>query len=580
MFQYKRRDTIPVRVGGVEIGGNNPIRVQSMANTDTNDIASSVAQAMRIETAGGEIVRFTAQGVKEALNLGLIREELRARSSSVPLVADIHFNPQAAFTAAEKVEKVRINPGNFVDRVHTQKHFDYTEEEYQLEIEKIKEKLYPLLDICKKNSTAIRIGVNHGSLSDRILSRYGDTSYGMVESCMEFLRLCVAYDFFSIVISVKASNTMIMVETVRLLVATMEKENMKFPLHLGVTEAGDGEDGRVKSALGIGALLQDGIGDTIRVSLSEAPENEIPVAKKLVEYVTATAPLRRDGLTPLATSSASFDPYSYHKRDSLKFNGIGGVPVVVASSQDEKSDYYFSLKDNVLKQNTSDVASGDLNVKFFHVGEYERFKSEYTSYPADTVLVLDPFRCQDSQDGINGQREFFHRLMNDDIKIPVIIRRRYDDVDLEDLQIKAAADLGQFFIDGFGDGVWVDAPNLPQSEVTSLMFSILQGARVRFSKTEYISCPGCGRTLYDLEATIARIKKRTSHLKGLKIGVMGCIVNGPGEMADADYGYVGSARGMVNLYKGQNCIEKLIPEADAVERLVQLIKDNGDWRDA
>ena len=322
MFQYKRRDTIPVRVGGVEIGGNNPIRVQSMANTDTNDIESSVAQAMRIEAAGGEIVRFTAQGVKEALNLGLIREGLRSNSSSVPLVADIHFNPQAAFTAAEKVEKVRVNPGNFVDRVHTQKHFDYTEEEYQLEIEKIKEKLYPLLDICKKNSTAIRIGVNHGSLSDRILSRYGDTSYGMVESCMEFLRLCVAYDFFSIVISVKASNTMIMVETVRLLVATMEKENMKFPLHLGVTEAGDGEDGRVKSALGIGALLQDGIGDTIRVSLSEAPENEIPVAKKLVEYVTATAPLRRDGLTPLSTFSASFDPYSYHKRDSFKFNGI------------------------------------------------------------------------------------------------------------------------------------------------------------------------------------------------------------------------------------------------------------------
>lgn len=580
MFQYKRRDTIPVRVGEVEIGGNNPIRVQSMANTDTNDIASSVAQAMRIEAAGGEIVRFTAQGVKEALNLGLIREELRARSSSVPLVADIHFNPQAAFTAAEKVEKVRINPGNFVDRVHTQKHFDYTDEEYQLEIEKIKEKLYPLLDICKRNSTAIRIGVNHGSLSDRILSRYGDTSYGMVESCMEFLRLCVAYDFFSIVISVKASNTMIMVETVRLLDATMEKENMKFPLHLGVTEAGDGEDGRVKSALGIGALLQDGIGDTIRVSLSEAPEHEIPVAKKLVEYVTATAPLRRDGLTPLSTFSASFDPYSYHKRDSLKFNGIGGLPVVVASLQDEKSDYYFSSKDDVLKRNTSDVATGDLNVKFFHIGEYERFKSEYAFYSSDTVLVLDPFICKDSQDGINGQREFFHRLMNDGIKIPVIIRRRYDDVELEDLQIKAAADFGQFFIDGLGDGIWVDAPNFQQSEVTSLMFTILQGARVRFSKTEYISCPGCGRTLYDLEATIARIKKRTSHLKGLKIGVMGCIVNGPGEMADADYGYVGSARGMVNLYKGQTCIEKLIPEAEAVERLVQLIKDNGDWRDA
>lgn len=577
MFQYKRRKTISVNVGGVEIGGANPIRVQSMANTDTNDIEPSVAQARRIENAGGEIVRFTAQGVKEASNLGLIRDALRRQGSLVPLVADIHFNPQAAFVAAEKVEKVRINPGNFVDRVHTQKHFDYTEEEYQMEIEKIKEKLYPLLDICKKNSTAIRIGVNHGSLSDRILSRYGDTSHGMVESCMEFLRLCVAYDFHSIVISVKASNTVIMVETVRLLVAAMEKENMMFPLHLGVTEAGDGEDGRVKSALGIGALLQDGIGDTIRVSLSEAPENEIPVARKLVDYVSSTAPLRRDGLSPINAYSSSFSPFSYHKRESVKVHGIGGgaAPVVVASEKDEKADYYYCNGSLVSYLSPS----GEVSLYSAHIGEYDKFKCDYASLPAETVLVLDSFGYP-QQDGINGQREFFHRLLNDGIKIPVIIRRRYDDKDLEDLQIKSAADFGQFFIDGFGDGIWIEAPNFSQQEITSLMFTILQGARVRFSKTEFISCPGCGRTLYDLESTIARIKGRTSHLKGLKIGIMGCIVNGPGEMADADYGYVGSARGKVNLYKGQTCVEKLIPEEEAVERLVQLIKDHGDWRDA
>lgn len=569
LFIYQRRETIAVKVGNTEIGGNNPIRIQSMANTDTNDTEASVQQALRIEQVGGELVRFTAQGIKEATNLEMIRKELRSRGAKAPLVADIHFNPQAAFVAAKVVEKVRINPGNFVDRVHTFKRFDYTDEEYQLEIEKIKEKLYPLLDICKENHTAIRIGVNHGSLSDRILSRYGDTPQGMVESCMEFLRLCVAYDFYNIVISIKASNTVIMVQTVRLLVDTMNKAGMKFPLHLGVTEAGNGEDGRVKSALGIGALLQDGIGDTIRVSLSEAPENEIPVAKKLVDYVTKTAVLR-SGSGVVSKDSGLVNPFSYKRRESFAVDKIGNgqVPVVVFDS--------MTKVDTLCPDYEKDNLFSSYKVVCASISSYEQIKSQLDT---QTIVVLDSDGYPSSQDGIGGQREFIHRMMIDGLKNPVILRRRYMDDNLEDVQIKAGADLGQFFIDGLADGVWIEAPNILPTQVVSLMFAILQGSRARVSKTEYISCPSCGRTLYDLESTLAKIKERTSHLKSLKIGVMGCIVNGPGEMADADYGYVGSAKGMVNLYKGQTCLEKLIPQEEAVDRLIQLIKDNGDWQD-
>ncbi|MCQ2208869.1 MAG: (E)-4-hydroxy-3-methylbut-2-enyl-diphosphate synthase [Paludibacteraceae bacterium] len=569
LFIYQRRETIAVKVGNTEIGGNNPIRIQSMANTDTNDTEASVQQALRIEQVGGELVRFTAQGIKEATNLEMIRKELRSRGAKAPLVADIHFNPQAAFVAAKVVEKVRINPGNFVDRVHTFKRFDYTDEEYQLEIEKIKEKLYPLLDICKENHTAIRIGVNHGSLSDRILSRYGDTPQGMVESCMEFLRLCVAYDFYNIVISIKASNTVIMVQTVRLLVDTMNKAGMKFPLHLGVTEAGNGEDGRVKSALGIGALLQDGIGDTIRVSLSEAPENEIPVAKKLVDYVTKTA-VHRSGSGVVSKDSGLVNPFSYKRRESFAVDKIGNgqVPVVVSDS--------MTKVDTLCPDYEKDNLFSSYKVVCASISSYEQIKSQLDT---QTIVVLDSDGYPSSQDGIGGQREFFHRMMLDGLKNPVILRRRYMDDNLEDVQIKAGADLGQFFIDGLADGVWIEAPNILPTQVVSLMFAILQGSRARVSKTEYISCPSCGRTLYDLESTLAKIKERTSHLRGLKIGVMGCVVNGPGEMADADYGYVGSAKGMVNLYKGQTCLEKLIPQEEAVDRLIQLIKDNGDWQD-
>ncbi len=592
LFLYNRRNTIPVEVGRIGIGGDNPIRIQSMANTDTNDTEGSVAQALRIEDAGGELVRFTAQGVKEATNLKNIREELNRQGSKVPLVADIHFNPQAAFTAAQYVEKVRINPGNFVDRVHTQQRFDYTKEEYQQEIEKIKEKLYPLLDICKEHGTAIRIGVNHGSLSDRILSKYGDTPQGMVESCMEFLRLCVAYNFYAIVISIKASNTVIMVETVRLLVDTMKKENMKFPLHLGVTEAGDGEDGRVKSALGIGALLQDGIGDTIRVSLSEAPENEIPVARKLVDYITSTAGVRTNPDEKIFKTSRFFSPYSYKRRNTRAVEIIGGdhVPVVIANQEGTPADYSLD-KNGMLTRDgnacpvvpiaTIPILFGDYKdrVKFAIATIHDLHEIHDLSFLDEhTIIVLDAYGYPNKRDGINGQREFIHKMMDLGLKNPVIIRRRYDEEsDLEELRIKAAADFGQFFIDGLADGIWIEAPQIDQKEVTSLMFAILQGARTRFSKTEYISCPSCGRTLFNLEKTIAKIKERTIHLKGLKIGVMGCIVNGPGEMADADYGYVGAGRGKVTLYKGQTPVEHNIPEEDAVERLVQLIKDNGDW---
>lgn len=581
LFNYKRRKSSVVHIGGLELGGENPVRIQSMANTNTNDIEPSVEQALRIVEAGGELVRFTAQGVKEAESLTLIRRAMNDRGCHTPLVADIHFNPAAAEVAAGYVEKVRINPGNFVDRVHTLQRFDYTDEEYALEIKKIKDRLLPLLDICRAHHTALRIGVNHGSLSDRILSRYGDTPQGMVESCMEFLRILKAENFMDVVISIKASNTVIMVQTVRLLAAVMKQENMNFPLHLGVTEAGDGEDGRVKSALGIGALLADGIGDTIRVSLSEEPECEIPVARKLVDYIS-----KRAGHTPIkAKNSGKVDPFKYERRETFRVDKIGGgaVPVVIlssnVSSQGLVADYCFDGKRIAgaplyTVAQLADLKSDAAPVKFLQLnyGEYSSAVKE--AVDEKTVFVLTTQHAN----GVGEQRALFHALLSDGVKNPVVIKRSYEESQLEDLQIKAGADLGIFFIDGLGDGLWIEAPNVPQEQLLSLSFGILQGARVRVSKTEYISCPSCGRTLFDLQSTIAQIKAKTSHLKGLKIGIMGCIVNGPGEMADADYGYVGSAKGKVNLYKGQTCVEKLIPAEEAVDRLIDLIKRNGDWK--
>ena len=456
-MMYRRRESWEVCVGGVLLGGKNPIRIQSMANTSTMDTEGSVAQAKRIVDAGGEIVRFTTQGQREALNMQAIKDGLRKDGYTVPLVADVHFNAAVADTAATICEKVRINPGNYVDPARTFKSLEYTDEEYADEIKKIESRFVPFLNICKEHGTAIRIGVNHGSLSDRIMSRYGDTPEGMVESCMEFLRICVKEQFRNVVISIKASNTVVMVRTVRLLVKEMEKEGMAFPLHLGVTEAGEGEDGRIKSAVGIGALLCEGIGDTIRVSLSEAPEKEIPVARKLVDCIAECAQLREE---------------------------------VKAAIKD------------------------------------------------DTVTLT------------------------------------LGETSWEDLQLKAAMTTGALFIDGLAHKLEIRNDGFTKERLTDLADSILQVARVKFVKTEYISCPGCGRTLYNLEETIAKIKEATRHLVGLKIGIMGCIVNGPGEMADADYGYVGAGVGKISLYKGKQCIEKNIPEAEAVSRLLELIDND------
>ena len=454
MAVYNRRKSISVQVGNTAIGGSNPIRLQSMTTTATMDTQGCIEQAIRIIEAGGELVRMTTQGTREAENMRLIREGLRARGYNTPLVADVHFNPAVADVAACYVEKVRINPGNYVDPARTFKHLEYTDDEYAQEIQRIRNRFIPFLNICRKHNTAIRIGVNHGSLSDRIMSRYGNTPAGMVESCMEFLRICVEQNFMNVVISIKASNTVVMIHTVRLLVKEMDREGMAFPVHLGVTEAGEGEDGRIKSAIGIGALLAEGIGDTIRVSLSEAPEREIPVARKLVDYAAVSAQVR---------ASAAIE------------NGL--------------------------------------------------------------------------------------------------LRLSYNDYSLEDFQLHAAMDAGALLIDGRANDLRLTNPNMTAEQIRSTQDAILQGARIRFSKPEYISCPGCGRTLYNLEETIARIKAATSHLKGVKIAIMGCIVNGPGEMADADFGYVGAGRGKISLYKGKECIEKNIPEENAVDRLLTLIEE-------
>ena len=452
-----RRISSVAHVGHIAIGGDNPIRIQSMATTDTNDTEASVAQAKRIIDAGGELVRFTTQGTREAENMKNISARLKADGYNTPLVADVHFTANTADVAAQYCEKVRINPGNYVDPGRTFKHLEYTDEEYAEELQKIEKKLVPFINICKEHHTAVRIGVNHGSLSDRIMSRYGDTPEGIVESCMEFLRIFRRENFNDVVISIKASNTVVMVTTVRLLVKTMDKEDMHYPLHLGVTEAGEGEDGRIKSALGIGALLTEGIGDTIRVSLSEEPECEIPVARKLVDLIPECTQLRAEAET--------------------------------------------SIKDDTI------------------------------------TLTLDA-------------------------------------PDWDTFQLKAAMAVGALLIDRKATKLQLSSSQFSRSDLDSLSDALLQAARIKFTKTEYISCPGCGRTLYNLQETIAKIKAATSHLVGLKIGIMGCIVNGPGEMADADYGYVGAGRGKISLYKGKVCVEKNIPEDEAVDKLLELINND------
>ena len=608
-FNYNRRQSSVVHIGSTPLGDDNPIRIQSMANVSTMDTEAAVLQAIRMIEAGSEYVRFTAQGEREARNLGVIRKELNAAGYTTPLVADIHFNPRAADAAAEEVEKVRINPGNYVDKVKTFDLLEYTDEEYAAELQKIRERFVPFLNICKEHGTAIRIGVNHGSLSDRIMSRYGDTPEGMVASCMEFLRICRDENFTDVVISIKASNTVVMVKTFRLLVQTMEAEEMYYPLHLGVTEAGDGEDGRIKSAVGIGTLLSDGIGDTIRVSLSEDPEAEIPVARKLVDYI-----LEREGHTPISASLApGYDPINVSRRASRVTEGIGGnfPPVVISDRGNGDFEFDYSFLPDYIYIGKEDPENLPDNFRllvdahfwkerpnafpFFIASEIEELKdyqtplkfirltnNDLTEHTMEllkqdkcTVVILSTYH----QNGLGAQRAALHKLLAAGCDVPVILHRDYRETDVEALQLKSAADFGALLLDGFGDGIMLHNEGGEAMVGDSCMFGILQATRTRISKTEYISCPSCGRTLYDLQTTIARIKEATSHLKGLKIGIMGCIVNGPGEMADADYGYVGAGRGQISLYKGKTCVLKNIPEDEAVERLVQLIKENGDWSD-
>ncbi len=586
-FKYSRRPASEVKVGTVKLGSDYPVRVQSMANTDTNDIENSVAQCIRIVEAGADIVRFTTQGIREAESVKLIHNAIREKGYNTPLVADIHFNANAADVAARNVEKVRINPGNYIGSIKIGDNSDYTDAEFAAEYEKIRARFIPFLNICKENNTAIRIGVNHGSLSERMMNRYGDTPRGMVESCMEFLNICREEDFHDVVISMKTSNTVMMVQTVRLLVDEMEKADLHYPLHLGVTEAGDGEDGRIKSAIGIGGLLLDGIGDTIRVSLSEEPEAEIPVARLLVSYIGE----RAEAAAIQAVESTKYSRYEYIRRTTHAVGNIGGenVPVVFADKDGGFSTIpdYLLVDNHVLSTNgdTYPVFEADYIQTLLSDSSAIKFlKLEYADLTPELIGILNEstdivvLLTTSHPNGVGEQRAFFHTLLNEGCTVPVVLCRSYAETDLQHLQIKAATDLGVLFIDGFGDGIFLENKgNIGVEAVCSVAFGILQGSRVRITKTEYVSCPSCGRTMFNLQTVIARIKARTSHLKGLKIGIMGCIVNGPGEMADADYGYVGAGRGKVSLYKKKECVERNIPEDDAVDKLIELIKVNGDW---
>lgn len=586
MFNYVRRESSPVQVGDITIGGNAQIRIQSMTTTNTNDTEGSVAQAERIIDAGGELVRLTTQGVREAENMKNINALLRSHGYNTPLVADVHFNPNVADVAALYCEKVRINPGNYIDPARTFKHLEYTDEEYAEELQRLDNRLVPFLNICKEHNTAIRIGVNHGSLSDRIMSHYGDTPAGIVESCMEFLRICKREDFNNVVISIKASNTVVMVQSVRLLVQQMEKENMNYPLHLGVTEAGEGEDGRIKSAVGIGALLSDGIGDTIRVSLSEEPEAEIPVAKSLVDYITARAQH-----TPIpAEPYPGFCYEQPQRRKTHAVGNIGGnnVPVVIApqTSDEIKPDYVFASENYLLSASGEKcplfshtamplIGTSNAEIKFL-VLQYGVNTEEYSAclkaHPEVVVVAVSNHKNR-----VGELRALIHEMTAAGITNPVVVAQmyRHSAEEKEMFQLEAAADMGALMFDGLVDGIWLlNDGTLAADDIAATSFAILQAGRLRTTKTEYISCPGCGRTLYDLRSTIARIKAATSHLKHLKIGIMGCIVNGPGEMADADYGYVGAGRGKISLYRKKECVLKNIPEEEAVEKLLELIAND------
>ena len=619
-------------IGDVGVGGDNPIRIQSMTTTDTMDTLSTVEQSIRMIKAGCEIVRITAPSRKEAENLLNIKKELRDRGFNTPLVADIHFTPKAAEIAARIVEKVRINPGNYADKKKFEE-IEYTDETYHKELERIKERFVPLVRICKEEGTAMRIGTNHGSLSDRILSRYGDTPLGMVESALEFLRICREENYHNIILSMKASNTKVMVQAYRLLIQKMKEDRMNYPLHLGVTEAGEGEDGRIKSAVGIGALLEDGIGDTIRVSLTEEPEHEIPVAKDLVSRYDDR--IKHQIISRVENNP--IDSYNYKRRNANEILNIGGkqVPVVISDLSLKKKitpaslynlGYRYSVPND--KWNINDMACdyiflGNKEINFETPGTlgliydyktWKKNKSKERVYPFlnckeylkveilskqmnfiyaclndintdlinklksdySAVLIIDSHNAH----GMAEQRRLFMNLINEDCNVPVIIGRSYLDLSEEKLQLHSATDLGALLLDGLGDGIFISAENCGSDQnINQTAFGILQATRTRISKTEYISCPSCGRTLFDLQETTAKIRAKTNHLKGIKIGIMGCIVNGPGEMADADYGYVGTGVGKITLYKEKEVVERGIPEDKAVDALIDLIKSYGDWVD-
>jgi (E)-4-hydroxy-3-methylbut-2-enyl-diphosphate synthase len=675
LTEYSRFVTREVFIGDVPMGGNNPIRIQSMTTTDTMDTIGTVEQSIRMIEAGCEYVRITAPSIKEAQNLAEIKKQLRARGYTAPLVADIHFTPNAAEVAARIVEKVRVNPGNYADKKKFDQ-IDYTDVEYQGELERIYQKFAPLVKICKEYGTAMRIGTNHGSLSDRIMSRYGDTPQGMVESAMEFMRICETLNYYDLVISMKSSNPQVMVQAYRLLVETMVAEGMNYPLHLGVTEAGDGEDGRIKSAVGIGTLLEDGLGDTVRVSLTEEPEAEAPVAIALVNRYalresespkvrkSESLELRGDKKVSPPMGGGDLEGAGFQRRHTYEANAfIGGhmVPrVVIDLSNKNLKDpavlndagyLYAPLLDkyNMADQSVDFVYLGDTLPSFNFPGNLKQLYNYATwlkladktmCHPVYTLnefvnaedrssalnLVKLKHADLDSDDfgalpfdqslifvletdewhGMADQRSFFFKMEEMGLDVPVIIKRDYsfesespkvrksESLELQSnqkvsptggdlegadtmLQLNAATDLGALLVDGFGDGIWIDAPEVQTKVITSTAFGILQATRSRISKTEYISCPSCGRTLFDLMETTQMIRSRTSHLKGLKIGIMGCIVNGPGEMADADYGYVGSGPGKVTLYRGKEAVKKNIASANALNELIEIIKDDGNW---
>ena len=612
------------------MGGDNPIRIQSMTTIDTMDTKGSVEQTIRMIEAGCEYVRITAPSLKEAQNLEEIKKELEVRGYSVPLIADIHFTPNAAELAAKIVEKVRVNPGNYADKKKFQT-IDYTDDAYQAELDRIRKKFSPLVAICKEQGTAMRIGTNHGSLSDRIMSRYGDTPLGMVESALEFVRICEDLGYYDIVLSMKASNPQVMIQAYRLLVQKLDEEGLQpYPLHLGVTEAGDGEDGRIKSSVGIGTLLEDGLGDTIRVSLTEEPEAEVPVAKMLADrYVNRTGDAIPD------FDHYPINPFEYNKRVTHEVINIGGsnVPRVLANLSDKESitpaslfafGYQYSVpldKWTITDMACDYVYVGDQSIGFeipgtlsiicnynkwlvtkdaeriYPVMDPETYlsdsvKSEHLNFiqvrlkdltpqfvlkiKEDTTAVL--IIETDNAHGMAEQRRLVAGLMNEDCTVPVVIQRSYSDLSLDKLQLYAATDMGGLLIDGLGDGIFINAKNCgADKRINETAFTILQATRTRISKTEYISCPSCGRTLFDLQETTAKIRSRTYHLKGVKIGIMGCIVNGPGEMADADYGYVGSGPGRITLYRGKEVVKKNVPSESAVDELIGLIREDGNW---